>query len=201
MDDGILNITGFTPPDPSAHYFGQRKLGVGLRDVYGRLIDPTRRDGAVRSGGDAAAALAAQAPPPVREMVAYFPGPIQLDAKGDARASFDLPAFNGSVRLMAVAWSARGVGQAARTVTVRDPVVVTASLPRFLAPGDRSRLLLEIRHASGPTGPAALEVSATGATLDAQAIPSTVEVKDSRQTTRRSRSPPAIPAPRRSTSA
>ena len=52
-------------------------------------------------------------------------------------ASFDLPAFNGTVRLMAVAWSPTGVGQAATDVLVRDPVVVTASLPRFLAPGDQ----------------------------------------------------------------
>jgi uncharacterized protein YfaS (alpha-2-macroglobulin family) len=37
-------------------------------------------------------------------------------------------------------------------VLVRDPVVVTASLPRFLAPGDESRLLLEIVHATGPSG-------------------------------------------------
>ncbi len=39
VDVGILNLTGFDAPDPSGYYFGQRKLGVGLRDVYGRLID------------------------------------------------------------------------------------------------------------------------------------------------------------------
>ncbi|MGL5008566.1 MAG: alpha-2-macroglobulin family protein, partial [Paracoccaceae bacterium] len=32
VDVGILNLTGFEAPDPSAHYFGQRKLGVGIRD-------------------------------------------------------------------------------------------------------------------------------------------------------------------------
>ncbi|MFN4128501.1 MAG: alpha-2-macroglobulin family protein, partial [Paracoccaceae bacterium] len=36
VDQGILNLTAFSPPDPSTHYFGQRKLGVGIRDVYGR---------------------------------------------------------------------------------------------------------------------------------------------------------------------
>jgi uncharacterized protein YfaS (alpha-2-macroglobulin family) len=39
VDVGILNLTGFDAPDPQGHYFGQRRLGVDLRDVYGRLID------------------------------------------------------------------------------------------------------------------------------------------------------------------
>ena len=43
-------------PIPRDHYFGQRKLGVGIRDLYGRLIDGMNGAmGAVRSGGDAAA--------------------------------------------------------------------------------------------------------------------------------------------------
>jgi uncharacterized protein YfaS (alpha-2-macroglobulin family) len=33
VDVGILNLTGFESPDPSDYYFGQRKLGVGIRDV------------------------------------------------------------------------------------------------------------------------------------------------------------------------
>jgi hypothetical protein len=57
------------------------------------------------------------------------------------------------------------VGQADADVLVRDPVVVTASLPRYLAPGDRSRLLLEIVHADGPAGRMGLDVSAQGVTL------------------------------------
>src|SRR5690606_32092632 len=56
VDVGILNLTGFKAPDPKGHYFGQRKLGVGIRDVYGRLIDGLNgATGEVRSGGDAGA--------------------------------------------------------------------------------------------------------------------------------------------------
>jgi uncharacterized protein YfaS (alpha-2-macroglobulin family) len=42
---------------------------------------------------------------------------------------------------------------------VRDPVVVTASLPRFLAPGDSSRMRLEVVHAEGPAGQMDLTLS------------------------------------------
>ncbi len=168
VDLGILNLTGFEAPDPQGHFFGQRKLGVGIRDIYGRLIDGLNgAEGVVRSGGDAGAQARLQAPPPTEELVAYFTGPVEVDADGYARASFDLPSFNGTVKVMAVAWSKTGVGQASADVLVRDPVVVTASLPRFMSPGDTSRLLLEVVHATGPSGRMGLDVVANGVTLGA----------------------------------
>lgn len=166
VDVGILNLTAFASPDPVGHYFGQRKLGVGIRDVYGRLIDGLNgAEGQVRSGGDAGAQARLQSPPPTEELVAYFTGPVEVGADGLARASFDLPSFNGTVRVMAVVWSDKAVGQAEADVLVRDPVVVTASLPRFLAPGDESRLLLEVVHTTGPTGRMSLDVVGEGVTL------------------------------------
>lgn len=108
VDQGILNLTAFTPPDPSAYYFGQQKLGVGIRDIYGRLIDPLNGvQGEVRSGGDAGAQARLQAPPPTEELVAYFTGPVMVGVDGYARANFTLPSFNGTVKIMAVAWSKR----------------------------------------------------------------------------------------------
>ena len=177
VDVGILNLTGFAAPNPQDHYFGQRKLGVGIRDIYGRLIDGLNgAEGVVRSGGDAGAQARLQSPPPTEELVSYFAGPVQVGADGYARVSFDLPAFNGTVKVMAVAWSRRGVGQASADVLVRDPVVVTASLPRFMAPGDQSRLLLEIVHATGPSGEMKLSVASNGLTLGG--VPSSFTLGD-----------------------
>ncbi len=168
VDQGILNLTAYTPPDPQGHYFGQRKLGVGIRDLYGRLIDGmSGAMGETRSGGDAAAQARLQAPPPTEDLVANFTGPIAVDADGYARASFALPSFNGTVKVMVVAWSNSAIGQANADVLVRDPVVVSASLPRFLQPGDQSRMLLEIIHASGPAGEVGLSVTSNGLTLGA----------------------------------
>lgn len=177
VDVGILNLTAFTSPDPAGHYFGQRKLGVGIRDLYGRLIDGMNgAEGQVRSGGDGGGPGKLQAPPPTEELVAYFAGPVKVGDDGYARASFDLPSFNGTVRVMAVVWSGKGVGQAETEVLVRDPVVVTASLPRFLSPGDETRMLLEIVHATGPSGRMGLDVSAQGVTLGS--VPSGLDLAD-----------------------
>ncbi|MEI6097718.1 MAG: alpha-2-macroglobulin family protein [Alphaproteobacteria bacterium] len=181
VDQGILNLTGFAPPDPMDHYFGQRKLGIGMRDIYGRLIDGLNgAEGVVRSGGDAGAQARLQAPPPTEELVAHFAGPVAVGADGYARVSFDLPAFNGTVKVMAVAWSKRGVGQANADVLVRDPVVVTASLPRFMQPGDQSRLLLEIVHATGPSGQMQLAVTSNGVTLGQ--VPASLTLADLQKT-------------------
>ncbi len=180
VDVGILNLTGFQSPDPQDHYFGQRRLGVELRDLYGNLIDGLNGAmGTVRSGGDAMADTGFQSPPPTEELVAWFQGPVEVGPDGKATLSFDLPAFNGTVRLMAVAWNDRGVGQASADVLVRDPVVVTASLPRFLAPGDQSRLLLEFTHATGPAGEMGLAVKADdGLALSTELLPAAFQLAE-----------------------
>lgn len=161
VDVGILNLTAFDAPDPSDHYFGQRRLGVGLRDMYGRLIDGLNGAmGTVRSGGDAAASAQLQSPPPTEALMAFFSGPVRVGADGRAVIDVERPAFNGTIRLMAVVWSDSGVGNAVQDVLARDPVVIAASAPRLLAPQDESRLLLELVHTSGPAGDMSLEVFA-----------------------------------------
>lgn len=178
VDVGILNLTGFKAPDTTEYYFGQRRLGVELRDVYGRLIDGMNGAmGTVRSGGDAAASAQVKSPPPTEKLMAFFSGPITVSADGRAEVEITRPAFIGTIKLMAVAWSDTAVGDAARDVIARDPVVVTASLPRFLAPGDESRLLLELVHATGASGDMDLQIIADASVALSDA-PATVTLAD-----------------------
>ena len=163
VDQGILNLTGYTPPDPGKHYFGQRRLGVGLRDLYGRLILSTGApDGALREGGDASLAANAAAPPPTEKLMSWFSGPVTLGADGTAQLEIPVGDFNGEVRVMAVLWSAKGVGQTDASVLVRDPVVMTVTAPAFLAPGDQAQVGLRLTRTSGPSGEMRLAVQQTG---------------------------------------
>ena len=178
VDVGILNLTGFKSPDPAGYYFGQQRLGMEIRDVYGRLIDGMQgMPGQLRSGGDGGLADRLQSPPPTEQLVAYFSGPLKVGADGLVETEFDLPEFNGTIRLMAVVWSDTGVGQASKDVLARDPVVLTASLPRFLAPDDQSRIRLDIAHATGPAGPVMIEASAgDGLLIDTSGLPASVSL-------------------------
>ena len=158
VDVGILNLTRFAPPDPDAWYFGQRRLGMEIRDLYGQLIDRMQgAPGVVRSGGDGGL-VRLEGPPPTEDLLAFHSGILRLDDQGKARVRFSPSEFNGTIKLMAMAWTATGVGQAAQDLVMRDPIVIQASLPRFLAPGDESRALLELTHVSGPAGRVAISL-------------------------------------------
>jgi len=183
VDVGILTLTRYAPPDPAAWYFGQRRLGLSIADLYGNLIDGTQGPvGRIRTGGDQAG-MGMEGSPPTEKLVAFFSGPVKLDAGGKATVAFDLPEFNGTVRLMAVAWTRDGVGSAARDVVVRDPVVVTATAPRAMAPGDRSTLRLDIANTDAPAGDYQLTVDAPPqVTLDAAGIPASVALEPGKRT-------------------
>jgi len=167
VDVGILNLTRYQAPAPDDWYLGQRRLGMEIRDLYGQLIDRMQGvPGTVRSGGGSGL-LSVKGPPPNETLVAFYSGILKVDGSGKASLSFDLPDFNGTVRVMAMAWSARGVGHAVREVLVRDPVVVSVALPHFLAPHDKSRILVDLDQVEGPSGEMGLQVSTSGGiTLD-----------------------------------
>ena len=122
VDAGILNLTRYQPPAPEGHFYAQRKLGVEVRDFYSRLIDGMRAErGALRSGGDSAG-MATNGSPPVETLVALHSGIVKVGADGTANVEFQLPEFNGTVRVSAVAWSGDKLGHASTDVIVRDPV-------------------------------------------------------------------------------
>lgn len=161
VDVGILNLTRFETPKPEAWFYAQRKLALDVRDVYGRLIDGMRAErGRLRSGGDSSGGLAIQGPPPVEETIALFSGIVRVGGDGTASVSFDLPDFNGSLRLNAVAWSRDKVGHGTADVIVREGIVLTASGPRFVTWGDEARLAIDLHNVELPKGPVKLTVTA-----------------------------------------
>ena len=152
VDIGILNLTRYQPPNPENWFFGQRQLGLEMRDMYGRLIDGSLGvTGKLRTGGDGGN-MAAEGSPPTEKLLALFSGPVELDSDGKATITFDIPQFNGTARVMAVAWTKKAVGHAVTDVIIRDPVVITAGLPRFMAPGDQANIRFDIANTDAPDG-------------------------------------------------
>ena len=162
VDEGILRLTKFANPDPVAHFLGRRALGIDIRDDWGRLIAPAegtaallRQGGGGEEGGEALPLI-----PQV--IVSLFAPPVQAGADGVARIPLDLPDFNGQVRLMAVSWLGNRIGAAAAEVFVRDRLIAEPLLPRFLAPGDDTRLAVLLQNVELPAGEAAAMVSTDG---------------------------------------
>ncbi len=162
VDVGILNLTRYKTPDPSGYFFGQRQLGAEVRDLYGLLIDGMQGSrGAIRSGGDAAGA-GIEGNRPTQEPMSRYSGVVKVGPDGKAQVTFELPAFNGTARLSAVAWSKSRVGSAEKDVFVRDPVVVQATLPRFLNFGDKSQFHLQIDNVDGAAGEYVIDLDIHG---------------------------------------
>ena len=152
VDVGILNLTGYKPPAPDDYYLGQRKLSAEVRDLYGQLIDGMQGTrGQIRTGGDESAGEL-QGNPPTQPPLALYSGIVTVGPDGTAEVEFPIPAFTGTVKVMAVAWSKDQVGHSSGDVIVRDRVVVTATLPRFLLTGDKSTLRLDLDNVEGETG-------------------------------------------------
>lgn len=161
VDEGILRLTRHASPDPAAWFAGRRRLGLDIRDDYGRILAPAEgAEGIARSGGDE---LGAGSLPVVPIRIVSIMLPAQpVGADGTARFTLDLPDFDGEIRLMAFAWDAERTGGGAAALTVRDRLVVEPTLPRFLAPGDEARLAVALNSIDLPAGPVSLGISAEG---------------------------------------
>ena len=162
VDVGILNLTNYKPPAPDDYYLGQRRMTSEIRDLYGQLIDGMQGTrGQLRTGGDSAGAEL-QGSPPTQKPLALYSGIVTVAADGTAEISFDIPEFAGTARVMAVAWSATRLGRATIDVTVRDPVVLTATLPRFLLTGDQGTLSFDLDNVEGAPGDYTVNVKTSG---------------------------------------
>ena len=103
-----------------------------------------------------------RAAPPTQKPLALYSGIVTVGPDGSAEISFDIPEFAGTARVMAVAWSSTKVGRATTDVTVRDPVVLTATLPRFLLNGDHGTMSMDLDNVEGAAGDYTITVKATG---------------------------------------
>lgn len=165
VDVGILNITRFPVPDAVAHFFAQRRFGIDAYDVYGRVIESYQGGSArIRFGGDMALDALPQARRPTARVqtVDLFSGPVKLDAQGNAQVELPVPDFNGTLRVSALVWSDRAYGNRDAETVVRAPIVAEASMPRVLAPGDRSTVTLDLTNFTGRAGEFRVRVDGEG---------------------------------------
>jgi len=157
VDEGILQLTGFASPDPLGYYYRKRHLGYDLFDIYSMIL-PEVVPIAPRSpfGGEISRARLKRelAPLGVKRVkpVSLWSGLVKLDANGRAAVKFDVPQFNGRLRLMAVSFSREKMSGAESSVMVREPITITSSLPRFLAPGDSFVIPVTIFNGTGKAG-------------------------------------------------
>jgi uncharacterized protein YfaS (alpha-2-macroglobulin family) len=165
VDVGILNITRFPVPDAPAFFFAQRRLGVDAYDIYSRVIESFEGStGKLKFGGDMALQALPQAKRPTARVqtVDLFSGAVRLDAKGNAQLQLPVPDFNGTLRVSALVYGDEQYGNRDLETVVRAPILAEASMPRVMAPGDRSTVTVDVQNFTGKPGEFAVQVEGIG---------------------------------------
>jgi uncharacterized protein YfaS (alpha-2-macroglobulin family) len=153
VDEGILSLTGFATPNPLAALFAKRALGVETFETIGwTLLHQPQGTSSRTGGGDDEEAgegdLAEGRVQPVKP-VAFFVGPLAVGATGKLQVAIDVPQYRGELRVMVVTAGPKKIGRAEARVTVKDPLVVQVTLPRFVTHDDELQLPVFLTNLSG----------------------------------------------------
>jgi uncharacterized protein YfaS (alpha-2-macroglobulin family) len=158
VDEGILSLTGFASPDPLAQLFAKRALGVETYETIGWTMLHQPAGASSKTGGgedvdgdgipDAADAALGGRVQPVKP-VALFSGVVAVGADGKLTLPFRVPQYRGELRVMAVVATPTRVGRAEAHVTVRDPLVLQVTFPRFLTQNDAVQIPVFMTNLSG----------------------------------------------------
>jgi uncharacterized protein YfaS (alpha-2-macroglobulin family) len=153
VDEGILQLAAQATPDPFAHFYRRRALSVSAHDSFGLLFPEVDVEGEAATGGGARRDRMQQfvRSEGIRRVkpVAFWSGVVVADERGRARARFAVPAFQGALRVMAVAQRGADFGSLDRLVRVRDPLILTPTTPRFLSLAEEVRLPVTLRNDTG----------------------------------------------------
>lgn len=165
VDEGILQLIAQKSPDPFSFFYRKLALGVFSFDSFSMLLPDLPTAGADPGGGAATADLVqhvrTEGIQRVRP-VTFWSGLVKADDAGLVRTSFEIPGFQGGLRLMAVAADGRRFGSAQRLVRIRDPLVLTPTLPRVLSFGERLQLPVILRNDTGEDGQFILRLAVDG---------------------------------------
>ena len=155
VDEGILSLTNFQTPDPLAHLFAKRALGVETYETIGWTMLHQPAGASSKTGGgddsgmaDGGGALGSGRVQPVKP-VAMFSGLVQLGADDKATIPFQVPSYRGQLRVMAITAGPTKIGRAETDVIVKDPLVVQVTFPRFLAQNDEIEIPVFLTNLSG----------------------------------------------------
>ncbi len=140
VDDGLLDLTRFKTPDIHEAFYSREALGVKTFDMFDYVIGAY--SGSVDNiyaigGGDEALGAKYRKADRFKPVVKYL-GPFELAAGKTTTHQIMMPNYVGSVRTMVIAGdnSKGAYGNAEKTTPVRKPLMVLASLPRKLSPGE-----------------------------------------------------------------
>ncbi|MDX1773089.1 MAG: MG2 domain-containing protein [Oceanihabitans sediminis] len=144
VEEGLLDLTRFKTPNAWNEFYKREALGVKTWDVFDDVIGAYSGsiDQVFAVGGDADALAGKDKKANRFKPVVKFLGPFELKPGDNKIHKIKLPNYIGSVRTMVVAGdiNSEAYGSTDKTVQVKKPLMVLATLPRKLSPGEKVTL-------------------------------------------------------------
>lgn len=166
VDEGILRLTGERTADPFGYFYARRALEVRWFDTFTLLMPDAGPVNAAEAGGGARLMAMAKfaGTGSIRRVkpVTFWSGILTADKNGMASFSVKVPEFSGALRIMAVAANGEKFGSSSTIMTVSSPLVVTPSMPRFLAPDEQFQIPVSLRNDTPQNGTFNIKVKTDG---------------------------------------
>ncbi len=147
VDEGLLDLTHFKTPNPWNTFYAREALGVKTYDIYNYVMGAFSGNiaGLLAIGGDEDLIESGTKKANRFKPVVKFMGPFVLEKGKKNTHTFIMPNYIGSVRAMVVAGNMEAAyGSAEKTIPVKKPLMVLASLPRVLGPEENVKLPVTI---------------------------------------------------------
>ncbi len=146
VDDGLLDLTRFNTPNPWNHFNAKEALSVKTWDMYKYVMGAFtgKMSGLLALGGDEYINKKGGAKANRFKPVVKFLGPFELPANGKSKHTITMPNYVGSVRTMVIAKGESSYGSAEKTTAVKMPLMVLATLPRVVGPGEKVTLPITV---------------------------------------------------------
>ncbi len=157
VDEGILQLIAQATPDPFEFFYRKLRLGVSTHDIFSTLLpDVPEMEGASLVGGGADRLAETQMVRTEslrrREPVSFWSGVVRADRSGRARVTFQVPEFQGALRVMAIASEEADFGSAGQLTRVRSPLILMPTFPRFLSLEEELEIPVTLRNDTGRDG-------------------------------------------------
>ena len=142
VDEGLLDLTRFKTPNPHEAFYAREALGVKSFDLFDHVIGAWGGDleRILTIGGDNEAGPGKQKTANRFKPVVKYLGPFHLKKNQTQKHSFILPSYIGSVRAMVIAANDGSYGATEKAITVKKPLMMLATMPRVLGPGETIKL-------------------------------------------------------------
>lgn len=148
VDEGLLDLTRFVTPNPHSAFYAHEALGVKTWDMYDFVLGASgiAMDRIIPVGGDEGLNRKGNNNQANRfKPVVKFIGPFVYNGKQNSH-TITLPQYIGAVRVMVVASNVSdgSYGCSEKSVTVRNPLMVLATLPRALGLNEETNLSVSL---------------------------------------------------------